>query len=69
MNPRDTLEVSLKVLTAKIISEIQTNISTIQQDSRIFINDKILDFDYTDKGPQIGPYQNEYTTELFYKIP
>ena len=69
MNSQDPLVVQLKALAFRIRSELQTNISAIQQEVMIFVNNKILDFEYTEEGPQFSKSQYEYPTKSFYRLP
>lgn len=69
MNYPDSLIAQLKALAFKIESELQANISVIQQEVMTFINYKILDFEYTEEGVQFSKSQHEYTNQNYYKLP
>jgi Apea-like HEPN len=69
MTPEDVLRIKLRNLAIKIHNEIDINILSIQPETTAFINDKILEFQYTSEGANISRYTKEYSYEILHRFP
>lgn len=69
MISKDKLSIQLKDLALKIQTIINANKSLILSESLTFMNDKILEFEYTSEGARIGKRTKEYSNEVSYRFP